>query len=269
MASTLGTIQPFRYRGYVYDEETELYYLRSRYYNPVVQRFVSQDSSVGQKQLLRHSLYAYCRNEPVRHRDASGREDEDISFADLIVGTPWAEEYFYGKPTPKCENGRYYVITPHTHRAGVYIESSDGAGTVLGATAYRYNQSSGKPEYYVGRYENGYFYLNCEGVHGRSKAEFYEVIYDDDVGEAEYRYGHPTLVESSQTRVAYISIENLQRDLILLNYSIDGDVYGFYGAGTRKAVEAFQRENGLQDDGKAGAITKRTLLQCVKDHVVW
>ena len=33
MAGTLlGAIQPFRYRGYVYDEETGLYYLRSRYY---------------------------------------------------------------------------------------------------------------------------------------------------------------------------------------------------------------------------------------------
>ena len=34
-ADTLGTLNPFRYRGYVYDEETGLYYLRSRYYNPV------------------------------------------------------------------------------------------------------------------------------------------------------------------------------------------------------------------------------------------
>lgn len=33
MASTLGTVQPFRYRGYVYDEETGMYSLRSRYYN--------------------------------------------------------------------------------------------------------------------------------------------------------------------------------------------------------------------------------------------
>ena len=34
MADSLGTINPFRYRGYVYDGETGLYYLRSRYYNP-------------------------------------------------------------------------------------------------------------------------------------------------------------------------------------------------------------------------------------------
>ena len=34
MAVTLGTANPLRYRGYVYDSETGLYYLTSRYYNP-------------------------------------------------------------------------------------------------------------------------------------------------------------------------------------------------------------------------------------------
>ncbi|MBE5783233.1 MAG: hypothetical protein E7329_07985 [Clostridiales bacterium] len=33
LAATLGKLNPFRYRGYVFDEETGLYYLRSRYYN--------------------------------------------------------------------------------------------------------------------------------------------------------------------------------------------------------------------------------------------
>ena len=42
MAATLGTVNPFRYRGYVYDEETGLYYLRSRYYNPVWKRLSMQ-----------------------------------------------------------------------------------------------------------------------------------------------------------------------------------------------------------------------------------
>ena len=34
LASTLGTHNPLRYRGYVYDPETGLYYLQSRYYDP-------------------------------------------------------------------------------------------------------------------------------------------------------------------------------------------------------------------------------------------
>ena len=44
MANTLGKYNPFRYRGYVYDEETGLYYLNSRYYDPELCRFISADS---------------------------------------------------------------------------------------------------------------------------------------------------------------------------------------------------------------------------------
>ena len=43
MASTLGRQNPIRYRGYEYDEESGLYYLRSRYYNPDTGRFISAD----------------------------------------------------------------------------------------------------------------------------------------------------------------------------------------------------------------------------------
>ena len=44
-AAALSTLNPFRYRGYVYDEETGLYYLRSRYYNPVLCRFNTVDDT--------------------------------------------------------------------------------------------------------------------------------------------------------------------------------------------------------------------------------
>lgn len=36
MADTLGKLNPFRYRGYVYDTETGLYYVSSRYYDPEI-----------------------------------------------------------------------------------------------------------------------------------------------------------------------------------------------------------------------------------------
>ena len=66
LASTLGTVQPFRYRGYVFDEETGLYYLRSRYYSSHLCRFVNADSIISGNQ------YAYCKNSPVIHDDDSG-----------------------------------------------------------------------------------------------------------------------------------------------------------------------------------------------------
>ena len=45
LADTLGTRNPFRYRGYVYDEETELYCMESRMYNPEICRFISADDT--------------------------------------------------------------------------------------------------------------------------------------------------------------------------------------------------------------------------------
>ena len=40
---SLAFLNPLRYRGYVFDDETGLYYLQSRYYDPVTGRFISAD----------------------------------------------------------------------------------------------------------------------------------------------------------------------------------------------------------------------------------
>ena len=47
LAATLGTVNPFRYRGYVYDEETSMYYLGKRYYSPKEMRFINGDLFLG------------------------------------------------------------------------------------------------------------------------------------------------------------------------------------------------------------------------------
>ena len=74
LKDTLGTNQPFRYRGYFYDNETGWYYLKSRYYNPEVGRFISADVvlSTGQG-VLGHNTYAYCLNNPVNMIDETGK----------------------------------------------------------------------------------------------------------------------------------------------------------------------------------------------------
>ena len=72
MAGTLGTVQPFRYRGYVFDEETGDYYLRSRYYRAEWGRFLSADS------IINGNLYAYCRNSPITCFDPSGEKHTTI-----------------------------------------------------------------------------------------------------------------------------------------------------------------------------------------------
>ena len=73
LASTLGQTNPLRYKGYYYDTETGFYYLNSRYYDPIVCRFVNADSynSTGQG-FTGNNMFAYCGNNPVSRVDPSG-----------------------------------------------------------------------------------------------------------------------------------------------------------------------------------------------------
>ena len=66
-------LNPFRYRGYYYDNETWFYYLQSRYYDPAIGRFINADgmTSTGQG-FVGNNMYAYCRNNPVMLADYTG-----------------------------------------------------------------------------------------------------------------------------------------------------------------------------------------------------
>ena len=83
MAGTLGFYNPFRYRGYVYDQETGLYYLQSRYYNPAICRFISADSISylgADGTLTSYNLFAYCLNNPINYIDKSGTSAEALQW---------------------------------------------------------------------------------------------------------------------------------------------------------------------------------------------
>ena len=69
----LADVNPLRYRGYVYDTETTLYYLQSRYYNPGMGRFINADIAISTGQgLTGNNTFAYCGNNPVTRTDAGG-----------------------------------------------------------------------------------------------------------------------------------------------------------------------------------------------------
>ena len=68
-------MNPLLYRGYVYDSETGLYYLQSRYYDPEVGRFINCDDVryIGATQTeLSYNPFSYCANDPVNNYDPSG-----------------------------------------------------------------------------------------------------------------------------------------------------------------------------------------------------
>ena len=83
MAGTLGKDNPYRFKGYYYDEETGMYYLKSRYYQPEICRFISADSydvlTQSPMALVDTNLYNYCDNNPVY------REDENGQFWNIVI----------------------------------------------------------------------------------------------------------------------------------------------------------------------------------------
>ncbi|MBQ6884349.1 MAG: RHS repeat-associated core domain-containing protein [Clostridia bacterium] len=87
-ATTIGQKNPLRYRGYYYDSETGLYYLQSRYYDPMTCRFINADgemSDVG-GDILGYNLFAYCMNNPVNMSDPTGNWP---SWSNLLKGSAW------------------------------------------------------------------------------------------------------------------------------------------------------------------------------------
>ena len=68
-----------KYSGYFYDEETGYYYLQSRYYDPKIARFITEDTYKGKySDPLSLNLYTYVQNNPIRHWDPNGHWGIDI-----------------------------------------------------------------------------------------------------------------------------------------------------------------------------------------------
>ena len=82
--NTTATKNPFKYRGYYYDVNLGFYYLQSRYYDPIIGRFISPDYpdviTASPTALTDKNLFAYCDNNPIM------RVDEDGELWNYIIG---------------------------------------------------------------------------------------------------------------------------------------------------------------------------------------
>ena len=70
-ATDIANLNPFRYRSYYYDTETNLYFLKTRYYDPEIGRFMTIDdiSYLDPDSINGLNLYAYCGDNPVMSYD--------------------------------------------------------------------------------------------------------------------------------------------------------------------------------------------------------
>ncbi|MEF3311883.1 polymorphic toxin-type HINT domain-containing protein [Paenibacillus sp. GYB004] len=79
---------PFRYSGEFWDSSAELQYLRARWYDPDMGRFINEDTYEGDiSNPLSLNLYTYVSNNPLRYIDPSGHMG-------CALGSSWCNDYF-------------------------------------------------------------------------------------------------------------------------------------------------------------------------------
>ena len=87
---SLATLNPFRYRKYVFDQETGLYCLGSRYYDPEVGRFVNADDfetlTYQMDSVQGKNLYQYCFNNPINMQDEDGGWPKWVTEVAIGIG---------------------------------------------------------------------------------------------------------------------------------------------------------------------------------------
>ena len=86
LATTLGKNNPFRFKGYYFDEESSMYYCQSRYYVPEWGRWLNCDSAnfIDLEDLNGMNLFAYCNNNPNNYVDPSGHVPQWLKW--LAIG---------------------------------------------------------------------------------------------------------------------------------------------------------------------------------------
>ena len=211
LAGTLGTVQPFRYRGYVWDEETGDYYLRSRQYRAEWGRFLGADEA------LAGNAYGYCKNTPTDNSDPSGLLDEKTQRSRLHFGAARPYRDVRGGPfSPNCYGyvlGLDFSLQPGQISGRLPVDGSDvesvyysvcSDALVLGMTVRRLsgpNDEIGENEYRValavGTRPLGFVY---PGIYSMDVYDYHFMV-ETDVGEWAEKHGRYGNSERHEIRI--------------------------------------------------------------------
>ncbi len=131
-ATHIGNLNPFRYRGYYYDSETGLYYLMSRYYDPVTHRFVNADGYFqAGGDILDTNMSAYCANNPIMRADPTGE-----SFGAIVL----------------CFIGTFVIGS----LVSAIVIPDNPVSSATANVTHKVDEVSSKIDLFVGKYETGF-----------------------------------------------------------------------------------------------------------------
>lgn len=143
--SHIAILNPLRYRSYVYDNETGLYYLQSRYYDPNTARFINPDTgflSTGQS-IISNNRFVYCNNNPMAYTDSNGmRPIAGTSVANETsterkISCAWMKAQT--KETPSIEPDDEPSEEEYSYAATVYAEAGGQNNETKQAVAHVIN----------------------------------------------------------------------------------------------------------------------------------
>jgi len=138
LTESTGTFNnPYTYAGYQYDKETGIYYLQSRMYDPVIARFLQEDTYRGKaNDPLSLNLYTYCHNEPLMYTDPLGHTeacDVNLSPNDQARIAKLTNDYYAAKAAGNTQ------AMDDAHRAAAAIRETGGLAGYSKTDKYNYS----------------------------------------------------------------------------------------------------------------------------------
>ena len=136
--SEIGTINPILYRGYYYDSELNMYYLQSRYYDPVMKRMIcADDEKLSAKATLKdNNLFEYCNNDPIRNVDITG------DMAAAIAAAPAAGEAIVSLGVVAVASWSAYYDSVHNRKKRNTVSRSKSSGKPKKKSAKKTSKNS-------------------------------------------------------------------------------------------------------------------------------